>query len=217
MKAVDDNEMETIRRKVLRTGELVKRSVQVSMDAIMSRDAALCDRVDDIEKEVDFLNVDVEDSCIETLSSNRLAGKDLRFVAMFMNISARFERMTDLTSEICGYCKRGLPKPLLEPSVDLQRMSQVAQNMIDINLKALSEGIAVSIEELTNRQNNMKNIYEVTYGNLVSYVHRHPESFDDAMLIVRIVWNFLRIGELAIKIGNRIIYVMEGRRIWIGQ
>jgi phosphate transport system protein len=217
MRAMDDNEIENIRRKVLRTGELVKRSVQVSMDAIMSRDAALCDRVDDTEKEVDVLNMDVEDSCIETLFSKRLTGKNLKFVAMFMNISARFERMTDLTSEICGYCKRGLPKPLLGPSVNLRRMSQTAQDMIDSNLKALSEGITVSIEDLTNRQNDMKNVYEATYGNLVSYVHRHPESFDDAMLIVRIVWNFLRIGELAIKIGNRIFYVMEGKRIWIGQ
>jgi len=216
MEVVDDHEIETIRRKVLRTGELAKRSVQVSMDAIMTRDAGLCDRVDDIEKEVDFLNVDVEDSCLETLSSEKLSEKHFRFVATSINIATRFERMTDLTSEICGYCRRGLPKPLLKPSMDLRRIGQTAQDMIDIDLKALSHDLMVSTEELRNRQNHMENVYEAIYGNLVSYVHQHPESFDDAMLIVRIVWSFMRIGELATKIGNRIVYIMEGRRIWIG-
>ena len=214
---VDNPELEVIKRKTLRAGELAKRSIQMSVDAILFRDPSLCNHVGDIEREVDFLNVDVEESCLKVLSLGNLSERTFRLAATLIDVSSRFERITDLGSEICDYFKRGLPKPLLKPFLDLQKMNEAVHEMIDIDLRALSKDLTVSVEEMKNKQGDMVTHYEAIYRDIVSYVHQHPASFDDAILMVSILGNLVRIGELAMKIGNRIIYIVEDRRIWLDQ
>lgn len=205
----------TIRKKVLRIGELAKTSIRVSLEALTNRDAGLCDEVREIEKETDFQNLELEDVCLEVLSSHKLPIKPFRFVATSMNISGRFERIADLAVEISEYTMRGLPKPLPEPSADIVNMGRIVEDVIDTDLEALSEDTVVSMEKLRSKGRDMKNLYEKIYGKFVSYIHQHPESFDDAMLQLKIASTLERAGEVACKIGNRIVYIVEGKRIWV--
>jgi phosphate transport system protein len=214
---MSEHEFKIIRQKLLRIGELAKNAVNVSMDALRKRDASLCNRVNHVEKETDFLNVDVEDTCLEILSSHKLQSKAFRFVATAMNISSRFERVADHAVEIAEHCRRGLPKSLIPPSVYILKMGEVANAMIDINLEAISKDSMIPIEDLERKQREIIDLYETVYGSFVSFIHENPEAFDDAMLLVKVALDLRRIGELAVKIGNRVVYIMEGRRTWIGQ
>jgi len=212
----DFPEIETIRKKVLEIADLARRSIRISVKALMNRHSGLCDQVKEIEKETDFINVETEDKCLEVLASHELPAKLFRFVAASIDISSRFERIADLAVEICEYCIRGLPKPIPEPSFDTQKMGKIFEDMIDIDIEALSRDAVVSVEKLRNKENDMKQLYEKIHANFVSYVHKHPESFDDAILLLKIASALERAGELTCKIANRIVYAVEGRRIWLG-
>ncbi len=208
-------ELGVIRKNLVNMGRLAKSSMKISIEALMSRDSGLCDQVESIEKESDHLNLDVEDMCFEVLSSQKLHGKTFRFVTNALYISGRFERIADHAVEIAEYCRRGLPKPLFEPILDLPEIRQIVEEMIDMVLEALSRDEIVSMEKIRAKDRDMKNLGETIYGNFVSYIRQHPEAFDDAMLQLRILLTLERIGEVACKIASKIVYVEEGKRVWL--
>ncbi len=196
-------------------GDLAKGALKTSLDALMERDASPCVEVERTERETDFLNLEVEDACLELLSTRRLSERPFRFVATAMKISERFERIADLAVRIADLSKRGLPKPLLKPSNHLFAMGQIAQEMIDIDLEAISKDTTVAIDKLRGKDDAMDSLYERVYGDLVALVHQNPRAFDDAMLLLTIALTLERIGDMVCKIGNRLIYIAEGKRVWI--
>ncbi|MFQ6075368.1 MAG: phosphate uptake regulator PhoU [Candidatus Bathyarchaeia archaeon] len=210
------HEFEKVRGKVLEMGRLAKSALKMCLDGLMERDISLCDKVSGVEREADFLNLEVEDLCLDALSARRLSGRDFRFMATMMKVSERFERMTDLTVKIADLSRRGLPKPLLKPASDLRSMGSTAQEMIDITLHAISTDATVSTEELEGRDDVIDDLYEDLYGKLISCVHQNPQCFDDAVLLLIIAVTLERIGDLACKVGNRIVYIAEGKRVWMG-
>jgi phosphate uptake regulator len=117
----DFPEFEKIKEKILDIAKLARRAVHTSVEALIKRNSGLCDKVNRIEKETDFINTECEDLCYEILASRKLPTESLRFVTTAINISGRFERTADLAAEICQYSIRGLPKPLPEPALDIKK------------------------------------------------------------------------------------------------
>jgi phosphate transport system protein len=208
-------EFENVRVKLLEIGKLGKDALNLSIKGLMERDAGLSEKIQEMETHSDLMNVEVEDRCLTLLSTQILSGSSFRFVSMAIKISERFERIADLALEITNLSKRGLPKQLLAPSKDLPKMSIIASEMIDLNLDALSRKRGAHSERLRELDEKMIRLAEQICGNLVANVHQNPHSFDDAILLLSIMTILERIGEIACKIGNRIIYATEGKRIWI--
>jgi phosphate transport system protein len=208
-------DLEMIKEKVISMAELAKSSLNVSIKAFLERDASLCDKVDEIERETDFKNLDVEDTCLKILSYNRLPEASFRYVSTSIDISDNFERIADIAAEIAGYIRRGLPKTLPKPSSGIAEMERIAEEMITMDLEALSKGINVSVKDIRKKERKIEDLYEMIYGNNASYIHLHPESFSDTMLLLSIALDLKRVSEIAKKVGNRTVYIVEGRRIWI--
>lgn len=208
-------EYDEVLKKVLELGEQAKKGLRMSMKALVERNAGLCEEVDEAERRTDYLNLEIEELCLKTLSKGVLSKKDFRFFANILRISGRFERMGDLSVEITEQCRRGLPKPLLKPYKTLSSMSEIALEMLDMNLEAIFKGKSVSEEEFKLKVNTIDDLYEDIYGQLVAHVHQNPKSFDDAILLLNIALTLERIGDIACKIANRVIYMVEGRRVWI--
>jgi Na+/phosphate symporter len=93
-------------------------------------------------------------------------------------------------------------------------MNKLFEEMIDMDIEALSRNATVSIKDLRKKEADLKELYELIHSNFISHVHKNPETFADAILLLKIAETLKRAGEITSKIGNRIVYVFEGRRIW---
>ena len=77
------------------------------------------------------------------------------------------------------------------------------------------KGTTLSQEQFKSKDDNIDDIYNDIYGRIVSIVHENPKSFDDAILFLMIAQTLERIGDIACKMANRIIYIVEGKRVWL--
>lgn len=202
-------------KRVLEIGDQAKRGLRLSMKALVERDAGLFEEVYKAESRTDHLNLEIEELCLRALSRRDLSEKDFRFFANVLRVSERFERVGDLSVNIAEQTRRGLPKPLLKHHKNLSSMSEIALEMLDMDLEALSKARSVSEEELKIKSHAIDDLYEEVYGRLVAHVHENPDSFDDAILLLNIASTLERIGEIACKIANRVVYIAEGRRVWL--
>ena len=210
-----ENEQKEVLKKVLEIGDQAKNALRLSMKGLIERDIKSCEGVEKIEEKTDYLNFEIEELCLKTLANSVLSDKDFRFFATMLRISERFERIGDLSVKIAEQARRSLPKPLIKHYKNLSSMSKLVFEMLDINLEAIYRNKSVSEEEIRVKDNAIDFLYEDIYGRLVAYVHQNPKSFDDAILLLNIASTLERIGDISCKIANRVIYMVEGRRVWL--
>ncbi|MEX0567575.1 MAG: phosphate uptake regulator PhoU [Candidatus Njordarchaeota archaeon] len=206
---------EEIRKKILELSSLTKQSLWYTVKYLFDKAEENCKKVLEIEEISDKTNLDVIDTAIDYLNKRCMKGKPLREIIMLMEISAIFERICDLLEKICRLniivpevVKSNIAEKLTWMTKKVITMIEISEDAMkeeDVEeLKQNLEGIDDEIDELfleckkqiiefLSNGNNVE-----TYANLL-YVIGYLE----------------RIGDLAAKIGSRLVYIFEGKHIFI--
>ena len=90
-----DQELDRLRDTVLRLGGESERALVRSMKALSDRDDAAAREVLDHDDDIDQLEVDVDQQCIDIFALRQPAARDLRFVMSVAKMAPVLERIAD--------------------------------------------------------------------------------------------------------------------------
>ncbi len=210
-----DRELASIREDVLKMGSHARNSVLLAVQSLKEQNLELVEKVCKIEEESDLLNLSVEERCLKVAALQQPVARDLRFIATMIKISDNFERICDLAVKITEITKKTAGRPLLKPLIDIPRMAETVGEMIDIDLRSIAQDKSVVPEELTKRDDFIDMLYQQVYNELITFMMKDPRCIDDATDLLFVARHLERIGDIAAKTGARIIYMVEGKRVWI--
>src|SRR5213594_3873803 len=97
-----DAELEELRSKLLTLGGKVEAEIAQSMRALSERDSKLAEQVVGSDREVNLLELEVDESCRRLLALRQPAASDLRFITTALKIVVDLERIGDLAVNIAG-------------------------------------------------------------------------------------------------------------------
>lgn len=195
-----DVRLEKIGKEILKLHEIAKESVEICLNGLIGENEVR-KRLEDLEREADLLHSDVDYDCITVIALFQPVARDLRYIISMMKISSGYERIADLSLEIgYYYCKDEEILNIFEDMRnDLIRMFDTIEKAYgdeDVDLKVKLKKLDNSVDEhyvkaleLLGRKCDVENVL----------VARHLE----------------RIGDILGKIGSAIVFIREGRRIWI--
>ena len=204
-----------LKQKVLEISSLTKQSLWFTVKYLFDKSADYREKVFEIEEKSDKINLEIIDSVIAHLNKKCERDRRLREFLMIMEISAIFERICDLLEKICRMEEtkpEAIDDVLREKLVWMTKkvitMIELSENSMkeeDISdLKRDLEKLDDEIDELFDecRKDIMERLKhkgnEETYGNLL-YVIGYLE----------------RIGDLAAKVGSRLVFIFEGKHVFI--
>ena len=75
-----DAELEAVRARVLQMGGLVESQIQLALEALISGDVALMNRVIGDDHRVNAMEVEIDESCNQIIARRQPAAGDLRMV-----------------------------------------------------------------------------------------------------------------------------------------
>ncbi len=209
---VFDAKLDEIRGELIKLAEVAKESVRISVESLRTRDASLAAKVSELEEKSDLMNLNVEETCLKLTATQQPVARDLRFIATAMRISINFERVCDLTEKIAWVGKKPLVLPLPE---NFLKISDVIQEMLDIDIKALLEKDTKVVEVLQSKDDVIDAIWRENYVDFKDMIARDPKTVSDAIDYLFVANYLERIGDIAAKTGARVVYMLEGRRVWI--
>ncbi len=207
-----DAKLDEIRGELIKLAEVAKEAVGISMESLAKRDTALAKRVSELEERSDFMNLAVEETCLKLTATQQPVARDLRFIATAMRISINFERICDLTEKIAWVGKKPLELPLPEK---LLKISEVIQEMLDIDIKAISEKDTSVVNVLQSKDDVIDAIWRGSFREFKRMIAEDPKTVSDAIDYLFVANYLERIGDIAAKTGARVVYMLEGRRVWI--
>jgi phosphate transport system protein len=90
-----DTDLETLRNAVLQMGGLVELQLQNACEGLLQRDLTLCDSVRSNERDVNDMEISIDDRCNMLIARRSPAAGDLRLIMTLLKATTDLERVGD--------------------------------------------------------------------------------------------------------------------------
>ena len=135
-----DQELKELNNEILKMGSYAEEAIFKSIEALKNQDRQLAQSVITNDANVDRLELDVDEKCIDLIARYQPMAKDLRFITTGMKINAELERIADIAVDIAQRTLEIVNKPLLKPLVDIPKLATIAQNMVKMAIDSFIKG-----------------------------------------------------------------------------
>ncbi len=208
-----DQELLDLKDKILRMGSLVEEQVQGAMRALIERDTTLARQIIENDRQVNTLDVDVDEDCLRLLALQQPAARDLRFITTAMKISTELERISDLAENICERAIELNEEPQLKPYIDIPRMANWSLRMVDEALDAFVNRDADLARKVCRDDDFVDDLTHQLFRELLSFMLENPQTITRAIRISFIAKYLERIADHATNVAELVVYMVEGKII----
>jgi phosphate transport system protein len=198
---------------LLMMGAKVEEMLGQAMKALVERNTPLADRTLSIDRQINRLEIEVDDLCLRVLARRQPVASDLRFITMALKVVTDLERMGDLGVNICERVMELNEEPPLKPYVEVVNMAEAAQEMLREALDAFVAGDADRATAIIERDSNVDAYYATIFRELLTYMMENPRNIYRATRVQSIAKYIERIADHATNLAEMVVFMVRGKDI----
>lgn len=208
-----EGELRRLREQLLLMGAKVEELVASSMRALVERDSALAERMMVFDKQINRLEMEVDDLCLRILARRQPVASDLRFLTTALKLVTDLERIGDLGVNICERVVELNTEPPLRSYGDLQKMAETALGMVRDALDAFVADDPERAQQVIDRDAGVDSNYAQIFRELLTYMMENPRNIFRATRIQSIAKYLERIGDHATNLAEMVVFMVRGKDI----
>jgi phosphate transport system protein len=208
-----DNDLNEIRSKLLEMGGKVEKMISDALNALMERNSSLADLVIAYDHEINRMEMEIDEKCLEVLAMRQPAARDLRFITLALKIVTDLERIGDQCRNIGKRTKELNEEPPLKPYIDIPRMAKWAAVMVKEALDAFVEGNVELALKVCRDDEFIDELFEQVQRELLSFMIEDPETITRSINISYISKCLERVADHATNIAEMVIFMVNGKDI----
>jgi len=208
-----EEELQALKNRLLTMGALVEERVHQAVRALIDRRLDEAEAVIAADKEVNDLQIDIDDRCLKLLATQSPLAIDLRLITAAMKINADLERIGDQAVNIAENVIKLLPQPPLKPLIDIPRMAELAQQMTRDALDAFVKKDPALARDVLRRDDEVDNLKDQVFRELLTYMMADPGTIQRALSLILISRNIERIADHATNIAEDVIFLVEAKDV----
>jgi phosphate transport system protein len=206
-------DLKKLREDILYMGGLVEDQIQKAVSSLVERDSALAETIIERDHEVNRLDVEIDDLCIQLLALHQPAARDLRFITTALKITTDLERIGDMAVNICERALELNEEPQLKPYIDIPRMARTSERMIRESLDAfVREDTDLALKVCKDDQ-EVDDLNSQIFRETISFMIEDPHTINRAMKISSISKYLERIADHATNIAEMVVFMVKGKSI----
>jgi phosphate transport system protein len=208
------DQLDVLRQRLVAMSERAEALVELSVDALLSRDAGKAEAVLGGDREVDALEIEIETLAVELLALQQPMARDLRFLIAAIKASADLERVGDHAVNIAQSAIRlAAARSVITPNAEIEDMARRARQMlaqaIDAFVRAdggLGRAVCAMDDEVDQLNDSLHRI-------MVTHMLENPKNISAALELFLVGRNLERVADLSTNIGEDAVYLAEGVQI----
>jgi phosphate transport system protein len=205
-----EREIDKLKKMILSLSAVVEESVRKAVASIEKRDCAMAQEVLDTDREIDQVEVDVEEECLKILALHQPVAVDLRYIVAVMKINNDLERIGDLSVNITErtlfLCERA---PITAP-FDFGGMCQKTLEMLRGSLDALMQMDSARAREVLVADNEVDAINREMYAKICAALRSNADHAEVLLSYLSAARQLERIADSSTNIAEDVIYLIEG-------
>jgi phosphate transport system protein len=202
-----------LREKLLLMGSRVEESIRLSVKSLVARDNKLARNVIQNDRDIDDMEMEIDESCHKLLALYQPTAGDMRFVTSCMKINSNLERMGDLAADISERALTVNQVEPLKPYVDIPLLASITQEMLKGSLDSLVNRDAEMARKVRARDTRVDELNDQLIRVLISYMLDNRAVIKQALDLILISRYLERIADHAVNISMNVIYLVEGKDV----
>jgi phosphate transport system protein len=208
-----DRSLIQIGNRLLEMSGLVGKRLSEAMDSLIGQNNKAAESIIAGDDDIDTREEQLEMECLELISLQQPIDHDLRFLTAAMRIGRDLERIGDYSCDIAKLVLGSNSKtPYFKPLVDLPKMAQIVQEMLDKSMKAYFEKNIKLASQLDDDDNQVDQLFAALLVELTNYMKQGPEYVDQASSLLLASRYLERIGDHVVNIAEMVIFAETGER-----
>lgn len=204
-------DLHDLKQSILAMGSLVESMISRSITSLIKRDSNMARDVINQDREVNGLEVQIDDLCLKILALHQPAAVDLRFVAVGMKISTDLERMGDLSVNICEQVLELNKEDPLKPYIDLPMMAEKSQSMVHGALQAFVDRDANRARAICLADDEVDELEDKIRNDLIQIMEQRPDAVGRGVRLITVARQLERIGDHATNVAEEVNFLVRGQ------
>ncbi len=210
-----NEEIETLRNRVMKMGGLVEQQINRSVDALRNLDIKLARKVIEKDHKVNAMEVRIDEECAQMLALRQPTASDLRMVVAVIKTITDLERIGDEAEKIAKMAE------LIAESggkfhkryAGIHHLGEHVAGMLRDVLDAFARLDVDTAIEVVRADDTADTEYQSLMRQLLTYMMEDPRTITEALDIMWAARALERIGDHAKNIGEYVIYLVKGKDV----
>jgi phosphate transport system protein len=207
-----DQELNTLKEKLLTMASHAEAAVNQALQALVNRDLDLALHVKENDGVLDQFEVEIDDLAIHLLAKAPLAS-DLRLVTVAMKISQNLERVGDEAAKIAKRARALSKEPPLKLTVDLPQMARLALEMLKAALDSFVNRDPAAARAVIPRDKEVDALNKVIHRALAQHMTEDSETISRCLNFMIVAKCLERIADHATNVAEAVVYLCEAQDI----
>ncbi len=210
-----DSELEAVRARVLQMGGLVESQIQLALEALISGDVELMNRVIGDDHRVNAMEVEIDESCNQIIARRQPAAGDLRMVMTVIKTITDLERIGDEAEKIARMAKLLSQKErlILPRYNEIKHAAELALDMLRKSLDAFARLDLSCAAQVVRQDEQVDEEFRTIMRYLITFMMEDPRTISTALEILFVAKAIERIGDHAKNMSEYVVYMVKGRDV----
>ncbi|WP_028546222.1 phosphate signaling complex protein PhoU [Paenibacillus taiwanensis] len=204
--------LEELSQLLVDMGRHVERALSESIAALKTQDVERAKKIIAEDVDLNGMETKILDLGSRLILTQQPVAKDLRRILVAFRISNDLERMGDLSIDVAKVVVRMNGQALIKPLIDIPRMAEIVQLMINESTQAYVEENVDLAYKMAKEDDNVDQLYSQIFRELLTYVAENPQNASQAMSLLFVGRYIERIADHATNIGESIVYLVTNER-----
>jgi phosphate transport system protein len=208
------DQLAQLKQRLLDMSDLATSLLDLSVDALLSRDANMAEAVITGDRDLDALELEVEDQAIGLLALQQPMARDLRFIIAAIKVSNDLERVGDHAVNIAQCAIRlATTSTIITPDPEIADMARRARQMLRDSLTAFVRADGALGREVCRADDEVDAMHNSMFRILVTHMMEDARTITPSLELLLVSRNLERVADLATNIGEDAVFLAEGKQI----
>lgn len=210
-RSILDKELSEIRDNLLRMTSMVCTAIDEAMMALDTRDLERARMVSISDEEVNRLRFVVEEECLRVMATQQPMAIDLRTIVAAIHMAVELERIGDHAAGIARLVERLETEDEIDSLHKLPKMAKRAREMVEQGIDAYINVDPEAAQNIVRRDDKLDRQYGKLFRSVIHEMSLDPAYIERATYLLWVGHNLERIGDRAINIAERVVFMVTGK------
>lgn len=207
------NQLRKLNNLLIEMGHLIEESIELAVTALVNQDVEKAKRAIAFDENIDDMEKEIENLCLNLLLCQQPVAKDLRFVSAAMKMVTDMERIGDQAADISEITLLLAKEPYIKELSSIKKMAVETTDMVMKSIEAYIENNSKKARDVIAQDDVVDALFQDTKTELITLINENIENGEQAADFLMIAKYFERIGDHATNIAEWVIFSIEGEMV----
>jgi len=208
-------ELNAVKKDVIKMGYLAKDMLQNSVKALKERDLKLAKKVEAKKTSLADMDNRIEEETLRLIALYQPMAKDMREIACILKMITYLTRIGRYGKDISKLVKEFEKKEHVKKLISIPHMSDIVCGMINDALTAFETSDISKFNDFIDREEIVDELRYSIYRECLSYMIEDQKLITRCMNYTMVARYLERCADHACKMAEKIYYMVTGKRVEI--